>query len=93
MTKSEIKELHDMQENNPVNTAGMLEELWEIGDTAEIPHYSCYDYMLKQILISAEISDADKNRAITIFYRKSYADGRKHERRDTGRALDISWYE
>ena len=93
MTKLEIAKLHDMQKSNLICEDSALKELWEIGDIAGIKHYCCYEYMLKEILASAEINNANKDRAMAIFRRHTYADGRINERRDTGLALGINWYE
>lgn len=93
MTKNEHAKLIDMQKKNPVCTDNTLEALWEIGDVAEIGHICCYQEMLKSILLSAEISSHDKDRALHLFEHWSYTRGRQDERRDTGHTLNSSWFE
>jgi hypothetical protein len=93
MTKNEHAKLIKMQKSNPVPTDKVLEALWEIGGTAEIGRICCYQEMLREIMLSTEVSPCDKNRALDIFQRWAYTNGRKDERRDTGHALGTSWFE
>ena len=93
MTKKEHNKLIEMQKNHPVTNDKVLEALWEIGDLAEIRHCCCYQDMLTEIIISAEIDNTNKSRALHIFEQWAYKRGRADERRDTGSILRISWFE